>query len=76
MSRTYRHTKPEYVYRTDDDGWLLEPDWNEVSKHFDSHSHMRFGSRLRNRQIRRDKSFRFDFDNYNVPKPKTGWWAD
>lgn len=76
MSRTYRHTKPEFVYRLDDDGWIADEEWQEARKHFDQYKGWRYAAQLRNRKSRRDRKFVDDWDNYAMPVQKTGWWAD
>ena len=75
MSRTYRHTKPEIVYGTDDEGWIRSQDWVEASKHYDSYGGWRLvEKRARNRRLRYDRSFMYDFDNWTLPNDKTNWW--
>lgn len=75
MSRTYRHTKPELVYGTDDNGWIRDTDWVEARKHYDSYGGWRLvEKKSRNRRLRYDRSFMHDFDNYTLPNDKTNWW--
>lgn len=75
MSRTYRHTKPEYVYGTDDDGWIRDTDWHEASKHYDSYGGWRVAEKKRrNRQLRYDRRFIDNFDNYAMIPDRLGWW--
>jgi hypothetical protein len=75
MSRTYRHTKPEYVYRTDEDGFIWSEDWVEASKHYDQYGGWRnVEKRSRNRRLRYDRKFEIDFDDYTMPNDRLGWW--
>ena len=53
MSRTYRHTKPELVYGTDDNGWIRDTDWVEAREHYDSYGGWRLvEKKSRNRLLR------------------------
>lgn len=75
MSRTYRHTKPEIVYGTDDDGWLFQKDWPEARKHYDSYGGWRLVEKKnRNRRLRYDRSYMKNFDNYTLPNDRMAWW--
>ena len=75
MSRTYRHTKPEYIYPLDDDGWIRNEDWPEARKHYTAYSGWRtVEKRQRNIRLRRDRSYMRDFDDYTTPNDKIGWW--
>lgn len=75
MSRTFVHTPPKFVYATDENGNIDVPrtDWYRVGKHFDQYKGWRYSSRMRNRRVRRDKSYRYD-ENYVMPHIRRGWW--
>lgn len=76
MSRTYRHTKPEIVYGTDDDGWIRDQDWQEARKHFNNNlgAWRLVEKKNRNRRVRYDRSYMNDFDNYTMTHDRLGWW--
>lgn len=76
MSRTFVHTPPEYVFETDERGFVDVPrhKWYDAGRYFSAYKGERLGCKERNSRIRRDRAYMDDFDNYVMPKVKRGWW--